>query len=150
MQMREILFRGKLKDNGDWIYWGMLGHITTHTGKISKYTQKTKYGESYYYYSYQLWSRIDHSTIGQYTGLKDKNGKRIFEGDILGSRYDDLYPDDVTLEEVVWFRNAWHTKQIDGIEHDPDLCEEIEALPYSEVVGNINDNPELLKDGADG
>ena len=91
------------------------------------------------------WFEVDPSTVGQYTGLKDKHGKRIFEGDILGSRYDNLYPDDVAIEVVKWFRNGWYIQQENNL---PDALCEYGVLPYSEVIGNIHDNPELLKEEA--
>ena len=145
--MREILFRGKRRDNGDWIYWDMLGHITTHTGKISKYTQKTKYGESYYYYAYQLWNRIDHSTIGQYTGLKDKNGKRIFEGDVVVLHGRSL---------PRWYHEGQHVVvEYDGsgfvplCEYDSD-CGDFVIAGECEIIGNVHDNPELMRGDGNG
>lgn len=144
--MREILFRGKLKDNGDWIYWDMLAHITTHTGKISKYTQKTNYGEKYYHYAYQLWDRIDHSSIGQYTGLKDETGERIFEGDIISTDIQRPYL-------VVEFRDGCFMFNCNDGGKDyydimlPILEEPQTTYEYGEVIGNIHDNPELMEGG---
>ena len=85
--MRKTLFRCKLKDNGDWIYWDLIGRITTHTGKISKYTHKAAYGYSYYYHANQIWHMLDRETLGQFSGLTDNGGMRIFEGDIIHLDY---------------------------------------------------------------
>ena len=123
-----IIFRGKRIDNGEWV----CGFIVKMFGTyhiIDKDDENTAY-------------EVIPSTVGQYTGLKDKNGKRIFEGDILGSRYDYLSPDNVAVEVVKWFCNSWVIQEGD---RPPMLLEEDEILPYSEVVGNVHDNPELLK-----
>ena len=133
--MREIIFRGKRLDNGEWAegYFVNLWMINYQKHQpIITDNNAVSYD-------------VDPSTVGQYTGLKDKNGKRIFEGDILGSRYDSLYPDDVAIEVVKWFRNGWYIQQENNL---PDALCEYGVLPYSEVIGNIHDNPELLKEEA--
>ena len=139
--MREILFRGKRLDNGEWVY----GHFYTQL-----YLPDTIEEEWYWFIKpigSESWVsyRVDPITVGQYTGMKDKNGKRIFEGDILGSRYDNLYPDDVAIEVVKWFRNGWYIQQENNL---PDALCEYGVLPYSEVIGNVHDNPELIKEEA--
>ena len=133
--MREIIFRGKRLDNGEWVegYFVNLWMINYQKHQpIITDNNAVSYD-------------VDPSTIGQYTGLKDKHGKKIFEGDILGSRYDNLYPDDVAIEVVKWFRNGWYIQQENNL---PDALCEYGVLPYSEVIGNIHDNPELLKEEA--
>ena len=142
--MREILFRGKM-DNGEWVYGSFcmdaleqFNGLCGVDGFIRLY-DKTK--------GKMQTHEVDRETVGQYTGLKDKNGKRIFEGDILGSRYDDLHPVDVTIEVVKWFRNGWYIQQGENL---PDALAEDGVLPYSEVIGNITDNPELLADAGMG
>lgn len=131
--MREIIFRGKRLDNGEWVegYFVNLWMINYQKHQpIITDNNAVSYD-------------VDPSTIGQYTGLKDKNGKRIFEGDILESRYDDLYPDDVSIEVVQWFRNGWYIRQGKNL---PDALDEYGVLQYSEVIGNIHDNLVLLKE----
>ena len=84
---------------------------------------------------------VEPETVGQFTGFTDKNNKRIFEGDILGSRYDEDYPDNVSYELVKWAGNGWYTG--DGTP-DEDLRQDL-LNKYSELAGNVWDNPELLE-----
>lgn len=142
--MREILFRGQTRKKGQqvmmgtgeevpghWVYGGIFPGTGDYSIIYGGETEKDL--EKHVVYS---------ETVGQYTGLTDKNGKRIFEGDILGSRYDDLHPDDVTIEVVKWFRNGWYTQQGENL---PDALEEDGVLQDSEVIGNVTDNQELLE-----
>lgn len=135
--MREILFRGKRLDNGEWAH-GLLVHRTVFYGETCDkwiITEDRDIGPEY---------EVDSSTIGQYSGLTDRNGKQIFEGDIVKTKYGRLC-------FVVWFapKLCFDLKPVNKFEnlekHAPDEFD----LWYSnnlEVMGNIYDNKELLED----
>ena len=127
--MREILFRGKNKVDGEW--------------SIGSLTHDTKYGNCFIEVCVHqgICEEVIPETVGQYTGLTDKNGRKIFEGDILLSHLDDSYPEEETILEVVWHNSGWYGK--DGKYFD-DFDNGFEK--YFEVIGNIHDNPELLKE----
>lgn len=123
--MREILFRGKRIDNREWVEgFYLYTEENTHPVIIDMKC---------------LSHIIIPETVGQYTGLKDKNGKRIFEGDILLSSH---ITDSPAIEVVKWIYNGWHTQEGDLT---PDMIDDVEIMPYSEVIGNVFDNPKLLK-----
>lgn len=126
--MREILFRGKRTDNGEWVEG--FAYKQHSFGKI----------ELWYIRTFELDFLVIPETVGQYTGLTDKNGVKIFEGDILGGYLDDNYPENQTVMEVVWCNCWWGTKEI-GCDPDPPEWEDGEIL---EVVGNIYDDKEIL------
>lgn len=126
--MREILFRGKTFGNGKWVYGDLVQN--TQDKQTLIIIAETKESVSY--------KEVDKDTIGQFTGLTDKNGTKIFEGDIL-QLCAGTYPIKVIYDGLGWkfIRNG---KCIKGafecdIIHDIELCK---------IVGNIHDNPELL------
>ena len=84
----------------------------------------------------------DESTICQCTGLKDKNGKPIWENDILVGYLDDMYPENATYAQVIWDKNGFYTKEQDS--DDIALMDEFDEKHF-EVCGNIFVNKELLE-----
>ncbi len=154
---REILFRGKSRDSGKWRF----GVYMRYSGGAQIWTHDADGG---------TWNAIvDPATVGQYTGLTDKNGKKIFEGDIV--RYKTY--NDFVCNSVVRFGE--YEQDGSGGEYSPTHCvglyAEIDNFAFPdwaddgsidfraflrtqnllevsdgcEVIGNIHDNPELLE-----
>lgn len=133
--MREILFRGKCCTTGEWVE-GFLGIEVPDDYVIQQFSFDEYFAsECIDQYSVKL------ETVGQYTGLTDKNGTRVFEGDILSGYLDELFPEEESRYEVIWHDYGWHIRS-NGFLDTPDndwLKENFE------VIGNIHDNPELLE-----
>ena len=134
--MRDIIFRGKRKDNGEWVE-GYYVHAPAKNfinsspldDGIIKHWIVTSKGRMY---------EVTPQTIGQYTGLTDKNGKKIFEGDIVEHH---AQADIIVNRGVVnWdSKNARWALQLRTI--NPSFGYKPEAI---EIIGNVHDNIELL------
>lgn len=128
--MREILFRGKRLDNGQWIY-GAYGNHTSLDAMIMDKPYLAKDGEL----SALKWGMVAPRTVGQYTGLTDNHGTKIFEGDILPFHFDDIGDQKAV---VVW------TEAYAGFQLNPIGDLKFSGIAPCEVIGNIYDNPELV------
>lgn len=138
--MREILFRGKRADNGKWIC-GDLRHISDWKGGYNPHIVDNTNGRN----NSVTGLEIIPETVGQYTGLTDKNGKRIFEGDIVRYGTNTDRADNKEIYEVVFETRGgsrYFGIRISEIE-TWQFCFEVPAK-LMEVIGNIHDNPELL------
>lgn len=143
--MREFLFRGKRVDNGEWVY-GQYIKACEHWHRFGKHEDWITRGAIQNGGIINLWGRcaVIPETVGQYTGFKDDQDVRIFEGDIVEVRYDD---DTAYLTEVRAYGNT--------------LCVDIEGEDYNfaaidfaveqwreedccelKVISNIYDNKE--------
>lgn len=139
--MREILFRGKRKDNDKWAY-GYLYIRNDGQYEISFYSK--------YFDSERFTYDVIPETVGQYLGLTDKNGKKIFEGDIV--TYEDAEADYEGYHDNV-FINCGKVEFLawDGIQFtnrqtvDMNDLYESDIMVNCEIIGNIYDNPELLE-----
>lgn len=158
--MRDIKFRGKKIDGGAWVF-GSLKKYIDHP-MIYAILEEIEAGSVY---------SVDPETVGQYTGLKDKEGKEIYEGDIYLAERSYMpsrghkrkgYPDRIKVICVVeWsiYDAGWRAKEIspikEHIEYDKNAPYHYYHTSLSgasdgnadwiEVIANIHDNPELLK-----
>lgn len=149
--MREILFRGKRTDNGEWVY----GAFSEYDVKLDERGEIIVYRDPCIidYSDELLWNEVDPETVGQYTGLTDKNGRKIFEGDVLriarsSNGNGDYYfpPLEYPVKVVVkWDLCAWMWET---------LCKDKRYIRFPdawyhyecEVIGNAHDHPELLEE----
>ena len=136
--MREILFRGKRTDNGEWVEGGF--YSEDYSGR-KNITYWNSFGLGFMDYK-----EVYSATVGQYAGRKDKNGIKIFEGDILkGEAVID------GESETVYLHVAYMNDDIFGCGFFAMQGEEFECIDKSicsefTVAGNIYDNPELLRE----
>jgi len=124
--MREIKFRKLL--NGHWVYW-------TPTDGDNGFWEYARENENQH--------------IVEYTGLKDKNGREIYEGDIVdihGSEWNDISVDDKQRQKVVWNTPCFAFVDLDvQSENDPAYCFSTYCSGRDmEIIGNIYENGELL------
>ncbi len=130
--MREILFRGKRKDNSEWVEGDL------HKNKDFSKAHIHPVGEKIRSFD------IIPETVGQYTGLTDKNGKKIFEGDIVTTPYYGI-----EFQTVEWVKTSCGFEPFSDSNLNCGHCGGGVVPKFCEVVGNIHDNPELLKGGAE-
>ena len=137
--MREILFRGKIKDDGDWEE-GSLVVFTDYDAGSKEYWivhpgQTVDFRDDREY-------EVVPETVGQYTGLTDKNGEKIFEGDVVKVRQERC--DGIG---VIGYENGSFMIYVtSGNIYERTLFEYWYNDWDIEIVGNIHDNPELLKE----
>lgn len=145
--MREILFRGKRVDNGEWVCSGNLIHFNEDDEyyiPVANSTCTCTHDESDNIIAWDetLFCKVAPETIGQYTGLTDKNGKKIFEDDIVKVTDDNGETNlcSCGIGYVCFYDGVWY------------ICDEVNdglydvtKIYYVEIIGNIHDNPEFLK-----
>ncbi len=136
---REILFRGKRVDNGVWCFGT---YASYESGEACIFSQKfSRYGYEATEICYRY--KVDPETVGQYTGMKDKNGRKIFEGDII--RYCPVRDGEVKTGCVSWSENngAYIVEVMDG-SVDAFWVHTV-IFGKCEIIGNVHDNPKLLE-----
>lgn len=142
---REIKFRGKRIDNGEWIVGNLIG-TDVIVGDIVEWDDE--------YFCTEFWLKVDHETVGQYTGVKDRNGKEIYEGDVIPTHnqnnvveydrgsfvvkglHEDKY--ERTYAHLIHYLIDVTIPDMDGSKYDG-------VTTSLEVIGNIYDNPDLLE-----
>lgn len=127
MTMREILFRGKMMASGAWIQ----GDLRQYHKGVTAIKQN----------DFPSIMEVDPATIGQFTGMTDKNGKKIFEGDLV--RVEVAKIDFVAVCKFYSgsFGLVWHYMGAERYSAFTGMCH----AEY-EVIGNVYDNPELMED----
>ena len=132
--MREILFRGKKNNSGEWVYGNLFNPDKSDTPtQICMGTHIVR-----------ICYEIDPKTVGQYTGLTDKNSKKIFEGDIIKCK----------VHEMNGYRVRRGIVEYHGVGFimnlEPNSWYDQKNIPLDcEVIGNIYDNLELMKGGVE-
>lgn len=148
--MKEIIFRGKRKDNGEWVegFFGIKGECNSRKEKYC-IMQSTLTASAYdtYFTDYD----VDPESVGQFTGISDKNGTPIFEGDLLESRISEN-PEDWKIWRVGFEDGTFTFESVrKSVKSRRKYRHELNMLCIDEVkfyglvlIGNIYDNPELL------
>ena len=131
--MREIKFRAKRADNGAWVYGDL-----THVQKISSVEEVQRNGRRSESVVRVANYNVDEETIGQYTGLKDRDGREIYEGDVLCfmDTKGVSYRFEVDYKDGAFCFSHYRERAITELRHH--------NLSKYIVNGNIHDNPELL------
>lgn len=137
MERREIKFRGFSADSNKWIY----GYLNRPFDDITQIIEKIPSNAS------QM-SLVVNGSEGQFTGLFDKNGKEIYEGDIFSYIHNESCWECNFIGDVVWIKSESSfgmrtDKNCDTFTSDSDIQKKI--LNYLEVIGNIYENSNLLK-----
>lgn len=127
--MRDIKFRGKTLRNNEWVY-----------GYFTEYDNGDE-GQEYVIQKVFGYEHVHYKTVGQYTGLKDKNDKKIYEGDIVCFLFEKAL-----RKEIVRFGDGSFVLGNCISLRQSQLDQYNESRKSMEVIGNIYDNPELLKE----
>ncbi|EPC16884.1 YopX family protein [Lacticaseibacillus paracasei] len=141
---REIKFRGlptcKEKDELDYINFDRDGNFAVGFYEDGYIIGKVADANDEYIYP-EFWVAVDRNTVGQYTGLKDKNGREIYESDIVRTGNDNIGDPEPMIGQVIMREGSWLIEN----EKNQEAIELFSEITSREVIGNIFENPELLE-----
>lgn len=132
--MREIKFRAWDKENNEMVYQNKLiynGKYKFYVDKYGMVLTKVKV--------FNIYEDVQ-ADIMQYTGLKDKNGKEMYEGDIVERTFLNLIERDKFIGTIKYYEGTYN------IDNDKEACSVFHEIDTFEVIGNIYENKELLED----
>ena len=161
--MREILFRGKSKDKRKWVLGNLVYGFDPKEEAYIEFFRKLEDDSDELHFE-RISVAVDPETVGQYTGKTDKNGKGVFEGDIVrqtfeGKQYTECWYEDYDGFDVgtVTFTGCgtFIKPSYGELNRSAESCDwkphRKRLISYrAEVIGNIYDNPELLEAKEDG
>lgn len=143
--MREILFKAKRKDNGEWVE----GYYVYDNVKNKAFICATRL--LYEWLPKVMWIEVDPNTICQFTGMTDKNGKKIWENDIIKYHFGEIY----APIKYGCYQNCFDAQKAEHlgfyVDWTDDKCLRKDLgywidMVYAMPVGNIFDQPELLQE----
>ena len=135
------LFKAKELDNGEWVQGNYVKCLDEFVNCEEAHIIFEPNAMFYSSGEIDGWYKVDPSTICQCTGLKDKNGKLIWENDIMVAHLDDDYPENETYIRILWFGSGFCSKENGSKDITPvDKFDQ----EHFEVIGNIIDSPELI------
>ena len=142
---RELLFKAKRKDNGEWVEGYLLKKYYQELPHDRFAIQYKTTGDEHEWTPKYMAVEIDENTLCQYTGLTDNNENKIFEGDILSTENGTF--SNTGMGHILFYKGMW-TSFYGQDAIDRDCYDELHTVCSArEVIGNIFDNPELLGGG---